>query len=68
MKEKRKVTIHVGNGSPMAAQHFNRNSLCRCGSGKKTKHCCGTKAKFFYTKSPAKNADNQNKDITNDQV
>ena len=48
--KKRKVTIHIGNGSPMAAQHFNRNSLCRCGSGKKTKHCCGTQTKYFYTK------------------
>ena len=48
--KKRKVTIHVGNGNPMAAQKFDRNSKCRCGSGKKTKHCCGEQTKFFYTK------------------
>ena len=68
MKEKQMVTVHVGNGSPMAAQHFNRNSLCRCGSGKKTKNCCGTKTKYFHTKNPAKNANNPTKDISHDQI
>lgn len=53
-KEKREVTIHVGNGSPMATQKFDRNSKCRCGSGKKTKNCCGEPTKFFYTKATKK--------------
>lgn len=48
--KKREVTIHVGNGSPMVTQRVDRNSKCRCGSGKKTKNCCGVTTKFFYTK------------------
>lgn len=50
MKNKRKVLVHVGNGSPMLAAKVNRNQPCRCGSGKKQKQCCGTSTKYFYSK------------------
>jgi uncharacterized protein YecA (UPF0149 family) len=50
-KEKREVNIIVGNGSPLVTQTFSRNSKCRCGSGKKTKNCCGEPTKYFHTKA-----------------
>lgn len=50
-KEKRKVTIHIGNGSPMVSQQPGRNTKCKCGSGKKAKHCCGNETKFYNSKA-----------------
>ena len=32
---------------PLLVTHINRNDLCKCGSGKKVKHCCGIKT--YYT-------------------
>lgn len=48
--ERRKVKMLVGDGSPIATIKIDRNSKCRCGSGKKAKHCCGTETRFFSTK------------------
>lgn len=49
--EIRNVTINKGDGFPIIAVTPERNSKCKCGSGKKTKHCCGTKTQFFSTKT-----------------
>lgn len=59
MKEKKMVTVHVGNGGPMAAQNFNRNALCRCGSGKKTK--------YFYIKPSKNDGNTENTSIESDK-
>lgn len=32
---------------PMHSKKVDRNSLCHCGSGKKTKKCCGTQTKYY---------------------
>jgi len=48
--EKRMVKIVVGDGSPFVTFKPGQNSKCRCGSGKKSKHCCGDEANFYSTK------------------
>lgn len=48
--EKRMVKIIVGDGHPFVTSKPDRNSKCRCGSGKKSKHCCGDETKFYSTK------------------
>jgi len=48
--ERRMVKIISGDGSPIRTIVPERNSLCKCGSGKKTKNCCGCKTKFYSTK------------------
>jgi hypothetical protein len=58
MKKGKNITIHggskgqliAGNGTPLRAQHWQPNSPCRCGSGKKTKRCCGTTGQYFNSK------------------
>lgn len=50
MKEKRMVTIHVGDGSPIITTKPYRNVPCRCGSGKKQKNCCGDVTSFYSSK------------------
>lgn len=44
------VSIVNGNGFPLAVKKINRNAKCECNSGKKAKHCCGTKTKYCYSK------------------
>lgn len=44
------ATIYLNNGKPLLAMKVNRNDLCKCGSGKKAKKCCGTKTRYFETK------------------
>lgn len=39
-----------GDGHPIVARQQDRNSKCRCGSGKKVKNCCGSHTKYFSTK------------------
>jgi len=46
----RQVQIHVGDGSPILTQKYDRNAPCKCGSGKKQKHCCGNQTAFHSTK------------------
>lgn len=47
MKDKnRMVQFVVGDGSPIVSLKYNRNAPCKCGSGKKQKHCCGDKTSF----------------------
>lgn len=48
--EKRKVKFLKGDGFPIVSVTPERNSKCKCGSGKKTKNCCGVKTQFFSTK------------------
>jgi len=48
--EQRNVKINKGDGFPIIAVTPERNAKCKCGSGKKTKHCCGTATRFFSTK------------------
>ncbi|KAA6347839.1 hypothetical protein EZS27_004704 [termite gut metagenome] len=48
MKERRKVTfISPEEGyAGLTVEKTGRNDLCRCGSGKKAKKCCGTKTGY----------------------
>ncbi len=44
----RKVTIIPGTGSPIiTSKKVGRNDLCKCGSKKKAKNCCGTDVKYY---------------------
>lgn len=45
-----KVTLYKGDGFPMVALKTGRNEPCRCGSGKKAKHCCGAGSKYYTTR------------------
>lgn len=49
-KERRKVKFVKGDGSPIVTSRQDRNAKCKCGSGKKAKHCCGTETNYFSTK------------------
>ena len=44
------VTSIAGNGFPMLSVKPGRNSKCECGSGKKQKYCCGSEAKYYFSK------------------
>ena len=46
-QKERKLQILRGNGSPLKAVKPGRNDLCKCGSGKKSKKCCGTETKYY---------------------
>lgn len=48
MKEKREVRIYDDNGQPLKSEKINRNSPCKCGSGKKAKICCGVDTKYYF--------------------
>jgi len=41
------VGIIKGNGKPLRAKSIGRNAPCKCGSGKKSKSCCGSETKYF---------------------
>ena len=45
------ANIYQGNGSPLIADKQNRNELCKCGSGKKAKKCCGDGVKYYHSKA-----------------
>ena len=49
--ERRKCKMIVGDGFPIVAVTPERNSKCKCGSGKKTKYCCGVSTQIFHTKT-----------------
>lgn len=49
-KLNRTVTLIKGNGHPIIAVRQDRNGLCKCGSGKKQKKCCGLETKYRYSK------------------
>jgi uncharacterized protein YecA (UPF0149 family) len=40
-------TLIKGNGKPLHSKTIGRNESCRCGSGKKSKKCCGSDTKYF---------------------
>jgi uncharacterized protein YchJ len=48
MKERREVTLFSPEEgcAGLTVQKTGRNDLCRCGSGKKAKKCCGTKTEY----------------------
>ena len=52
--ERRKVKIIKGDGFPIVTARQDRNAKCRCGSGKKSKNCCGTETRYFSTKPKLK--------------
>ncbi len=39
--------IYSKSKAPIQASKTQRNELCHCGSGKKAKHCCGTKTTYY---------------------
>ena len=49
--EKRTVRFYQGNGKPFRSEKVSRNEKCRCGSGKKAKHCCGCETKYYSQKN-----------------
>jgi len=49
--DKREFNMFKGDGFPLIAITPERNSKCKCGSGKKTKNCCGVKTQVFSTKT-----------------
>ena len=49
-RERRKVKMIIGDGSPIVTSRQNRNAKCKYGSGKKAKYCCGTNTNYFSTK------------------
>ena len=48
------VLFCAGNGTPFRTIKINRNDPCKCGSGKKSKNCCGTKTKIYHSKPTPK--------------
>jgi len=56
MKTERTVTLISPKGehmTPIYARKVGRNDPCPCGSGVKSKDCCGTATKY-YTKARKK--------------
>lgn len=53
-KEARKVNVLEGDGFPIRIVSQGRNQKCQCGSGKKSKDCCGVKVNANYTNPAAK--------------
>ncbi|MDD4527760.1 MAG: SEC-C metal-binding domain-containing protein [Candidatus Margulisbacteria bacterium] len=48
MKKKRKLKhFLVDKGDKLIARKTNRNSPCRCGSGLKSKNCCGCETTYL---------------------
>jgi uncharacterized protein YecA (UPF0149 family) len=45
--KKIKGILIKGNGKPLMSKKIGRNDPCKCGSGKKSKNCCGTNTKYF---------------------
>lgn len=50
-RQSREFNMINGDGFPLIAVTPERNSKCNCGSGKKTKNCCGVKTQVFSTKT-----------------
>lgn len=53
-RERRNVTLHIGDGFPIVTNKPDRNAKCKCGSGKKQKYCCGDRTTFYSTKPKEK--------------
>lgn len=47
------VELIKGNGSPLISVKVDRNALCKCGSGKKQKKCCGVERRWFNSRPTA---------------
>jgi hypothetical protein len=48
-----KGQLIAGNGTPLRAHKHQPNSPCRCGSGRKTKRCCGVLEPYTNSKPNA---------------
>lgn len=46
----RMAQFYNNNGKPLIAQKVLPNEACSCGSGKKSKKCCGTITKYYNKK------------------
>lgn len=49
MTKKRTVYFISNEGSPIKSVKSGRNSLCACGSGKKSKKCCNADTRYRLT-------------------
>ena len=43
----KQVKIYTNTGKFIVAKKINRNDICKCGSGKKAKKCCGYETKYY---------------------
>ena len=50
-KRKVKLISPKEEGHVIVSEKVMRNGLCPCGSGKKSKKCCGSDTKFFSVKA-----------------
>lgn len=48
--KKHKVAFYPSGSKPFVARKIRPNDPCPCGSGKKAKHCCGTKTRYYTPK------------------
>jgi len=45
-----KVTVYSSGSTPIVAKKIRPNDPCPCGSGKKAKHCHGTKTEYYKSR------------------
>jgi len=52
MRDKNRKVPFIKNisGKPFRAIKINRNDLCKCGSGLKSKRCCNKETEYFQKK------------------
>ena len=53
-KQHHKVRFYEGDGTPFRSVKTDRNAPCKCGSGRKSKLCCGVEVKYYHSKPPPK--------------
>ena len=51
-REKRMVQMYSSDSGALTAKKQDRNTPCKCGSGKKAKNCCGCETEYFKPKNP----------------
>jgi len=57
VKVQRTVEFLKGDGRPFHSKKIGRNEPCKCGSGVKSKNCCGTETKYFINPRRLKKED-----------
>jgi len=50
MKNSHKVIFIKNDGKPFRAMKSGRNQECKCGSGLKSKKCCGNRTNYYVAK------------------
>lgn len=50
MKKLTKVIFINNDGKPFRAMKIGRNQECWCGSGLKSKRCCGSRTRYYIPK------------------